>query len=212
MVKNFGDQKENSPMKVWKTGLLILAILSWSLIFPADKAAAEITNASQLVNMYGSSTTGVIDSLSLVLPNGTLQANPIPQGKAVVIQFIYISCAPNVSSDCRLVIGSYYNRILGWCSSSPPSTREFILPIGFAVSDNNALNAKVVNTATALVVPGKLEVQLIGYVLPLTAGRVPLELLLGKSPGLKNLMAQALLPNAFPRIAGQFPQGAIARQ
>jgi hypothetical protein len=199
-------------MKIWKTGLLVLAILAWSLVSSADKAAAEITNASQLVNMSGSSTTGVINSFSLVMPNGTLQANPIPQGKAVVIQ--YINCyyiGDNPVGNFKLKIGTYYDKVIQLGVNN--ILWETILPIGFAVSDNNALNAKVVSVSTGLVLPGKVEVQLLGYVLPLTAGRVPLDLLLlGKSPGLKNLMAQALLPNAFPRIAGQFPQGAIARQ
>jgi hypothetical protein len=202
-------------MKIWKTGLLFLAILSWSLTFSADKAAAEITNASQLVNLYGSSTTGVINSFSQVLPNGTLQANPIPQGKAVVIQYIkFVFTADTNPSGfpLRLIIGTYYTQFIS-TSTYGPVPGETILPIGFAVSDNSALNAKVVNINTGLVYPGKLEVQLLGYVLPLTAGRVPLDLLLlGKSPGLKNLMAQAFMPNAFPRIAGQFPQGAIAKQ
>ena len=75
-------------MKIWKSVLLFLAILSWLPVFSAGKAAAEITDTSQLINIYGSSTTGVINSFSIVLPNSTLQANPIPQGKAVVIQYI----------------------------------------------------------------------------------------------------------------------------
>jgi hypothetical protein len=195
-----------------KTGLLLLAILSWSLAFSTDKAAAEITNASQLVNLYGYSTTGIINSFSLVLPNGTLQADPIPQGKAVVIQWIkYYFIGDSYPNGYRkIVIGTYFNN--GHSDADSKSSGEFILPIGFAVSANNALNAKFIYTTTGIVFPGKLEVQLIGYLLPLTAGRVPLELLLGKSPGLKNLMAQALLPNAFPRIAGQFPQVATAKQ
>ena len=201
-------------MKIWRTGLLFLAILSWSLAFSADMVAAEITNASQIVNLYGYSTTGVIKSFSQVLPNGTLQANPIPPGKAVVIQYIkfnFLTDGGPVSSY-KFIIGSYYTDS-GDNTALPSFKKELILPIGFAVSDNNALNAKVINPTTGLVIPGKLEVQLLGYVLPLTAGRIPLDLLLlGKSPGLKNLMAQALLPNAFPRIAGQFPQGAIVRQ
>ena len=201
-------------MKIWKTGLLFLAILSWSLVFSADKTAAEITNATQIVNMYGSSTTGVINSFSLVMPNGTLQANPIPIGKAVVVQYINVIFKADISGICKLIIGSYCGNIIGnVISTSTPISNQIILPIGFAVSDNNALIATVVDSVTGLVIPGKLEVRLIGYVLPLTAGRVPLDLLLlGKSPGLKNLMAQALLPNAFPRIAGQFPQEATATQ
>jgi hypothetical protein len=143
------------------------------------------------------------------LPNGTLQANPIPQGKAVVIQYINIFFVSD-GYGAKVIIGSYYTEFFG---AGVFTNRGVILPIGFAVSDNNALNAKVINQTTGFIVPGKLEVNLLGYVLPLTAGGVPLDLLLlGKSPGLKNLMAQALLPNAFPRIAGQFPQGAIVKQ
>jgi hypothetical protein len=132
-------------------------------------AQAQLPGPSQLVQLYGYSTNGIISDWSMILHDGTTQPYTIPSGKALVITKLDWGFLPNVTDSraLKIVFGKapLYNLSFRWpwYGNDINGGNVFSSSIGFAISNINNLRIQVLEYTTGALVPGTMEVRILGY-------------------------------------------------
>jgi hypothetical protein len=192
-------------MKRFKSFIVIGATISWLSFCLPSPAITQVLGLSQIVELYGSSTNGIVNSWSIILPNGNLQAYTMPSGKALVITGYSCFFLPNVqdSKELMVVFGkqpyNYVNYGIAYGRFQNVGAWGGAL---FAASDINNLKVQVLYESTKALAPGAMEVRIFGYHTPLTSSiNSPINLiLLGKNNGgINPLIAQNMTPRNLIR-------------
>ncbi|MHB8069910.1 MAG: hypothetical protein ACYDIC_18630 [Desulfobaccales bacterium] len=141
-------------------------------------ATSQMPALSDMVNLYGSSTTGAVSNFVIVSPDGTSTNYTIPSGKSLVITDIELYYSPNSTPPTGLyyyVLGNspYHYKIYDYYSGGGSTFRNYgsNLSTGIAISNNNNLKVRMINTSGSTI-PGQIEVRLIGYHISLTSAKL----------------------------------------
>jgi hypothetical protein len=164
-------------MKNWKIipGICLAVILTISLTPMAWTAL--ITSDSQAVLLQyntGSDTSGIaaFSNLRRIKPDGTLETFVLPANKAIVVTWLKFNIAAvntSLVTQADLRMGPFYSRALkmingnvGIWESIDPGV--LISPPGFTSPINS--NFYSVNLQTGDIIPGTLDVRLVGFLVP----------------------------------------------
>jgi hypothetical protein len=163
-------------MKTRKTfsGLCLAVALTVGLAPTAS--AALVTSDTQPVLLFfpydPSNTTGVVSfsKLQRVKPDGTKETFVLPSDKALVVTFIKIQVKAvdtSLTANADLRMGPYYSRMVSMTNGNAIYNDGLdpgiiIYPQG--LTGNNFYS---VNLKNDVIIPGQIQVSLIGYLVPM---------------------------------------------
>ena len=164
-------------MKTWKffPGICLAVLLVMG--FSSAAWTALITSDSQAVLLAyntGSDTSGIMpfSNLRRIKPDGTVEAFVLPPDKAIVVTWLKLSIAAvnsTLATQADLRMGPYYSRALNMNNGGAGLTEGvgdgfLINPTGFSAP--NVSNFYVVNLKTDDIIPGVIDVRLVGFLVP----------------------------------------------
>lgn len=168
-------------MKLRKIGLaLILASLIIVAYMP-PAAAGILKNASQMVNLVGSSdSSGIIplSSFRRVMPDGTTAPLVIPGNRVLLITKIMFHIASGQTvPNAQFRMEPFYYKMVSISNGFGSQNVDIESGFPMAVWSSN-YNVRVINRDNAQTVPGALRVRIIGLLAPPEAVLIPIDLLL----------------------------------
>lgn len=162
-------------MKTWKIfpAICLAMIITWGLA-PAAFGAL-VTSDRQVVNLGASQpagdTTGILSFSKLMQlnPNGTQTAFTLPANKSLVVTYININVQAVdtlLATNADLRMGPFYYRTLAMLNGYAGYSETFdpgILIFSSGFTNPNYNNFYAVNLQNSGIIPGRVNVRIIGY-------------------------------------------------
>jgi hypothetical protein len=168
-------------MKLRKLGpaIILSSLIILSSIPPAE--AGILNNASQLVNLVGTSdSSGIIPltSFQRVMPDGARAPFVIPGNRVLLVTKIYFLIASNQAvNQAQFAIAPFYYRNTSIANGFGDKVVDIDSGFPLTIWSSN-FNVKVINLANSQTVPGTLTCRIVGLLAPPEAQMPPIYSLL----------------------------------